>query len=66
MSHKRAAYGSRITLTSPDPSAIATHKRTKRDTAKSDTHEVTFIPQNDETADTEDEVTNERKITDEL
>lgn len=61
MSHKRPAYGSRITLTSPDPSAVDTHKRTKRDTAESDTHEVTFIPYRDG-----DDVTSERKITDEL
>lgn len=59
----RAAYGSRITLTSPDPSAIATHKRSKRDTAQSDTSEVNFIPH--EETDTED-ATKERKISDEL
>lgn len=62
---KRPAYGSRITLTSPDPSAVSTHKRTKRDTAASDTHEVTFTPYNDAT-DSEDDVAKERKIADEL
>lgn len=56
----RAAYGSRITLTSPDPSAVATHKRSKRDTVQSDTNEVTFVPHD------ADDVTNERKISDEL
>lgn len=61
----RAAYGSRITLTSPDPSAIATHKRSKRDTVQSDTSEVTFVPHEDAEADA-DEVTKERKISDEL
>lgn len=64
--HKRLAYGSRITLTSPDPSAVSTHKRSKRDTVESDTHEVTFIPQDDAASDGENEVTNERKISDEL
>jgi hypothetical protein len=43
----RPVTGSRITLTSPDPSAVATHKRSKRDIAESDTHEVTFIPHDD-------------------
>lgn len=64
--NKRIAYGSRITLTSPDPSAISTHKRTVRDTAQSDTQEVTFIPQDDAAAFGEEEVTKERKISDEL
>lgn len=64
MSHKRPVYGSRIKLTSPDPSAIDTHKRTKRNTAESDTHEVTFLPHI--AADSQDDVTSERKITDEL
>lgn len=59
----RLAYGSRITLTSPDPSAVSIHKRTKRDTAQSDTHEVTFTPHDDAT---DDEVAKERKISDEL
>lgn len=61
--HQRPAYGSRITLTSPDPSAISTLKRTKRDTAESDTHEVTFTPHNDAT---EKDAAKERKIVDEL
>lgn len=65
ITHKRPAYGSRITLTSPDPSAISQHKRTKRDTVESDTHEVTFIPYDDELS-ADDEVTRERKIADEL
>ncbi|KAL7039439.1 hypothetical protein ACKWTF_009910 [Chironomus riparius] len=43
----RPVSSSRITLTSPDPSAIAVHKRSKRDTAQSETHEVTFIPHDD-------------------
>lgn len=62
----RPAYGSRITLTSPDPSAVSTHKRSKRDTVQSDTHEVTYIPIDEGTSNTEDEVTKERKISDEL
>lgn len=66
VTHKRSAYGSRITLTSPDPSAVSPHKRAKRDTVESDTHEVTFIPYDDESSGTADEVTRERKIADEL
>lgn len=72
--NSRIAYGSRITLTSPDPSAISPHKRSKRDTAKSDTHEVTFIPSDDDTDESligdviYGEVVNEerKKIDDEL
>lgn len=63
---QRPAYGSRITLTSPDPSAISTQKRTKRDTAQSDTNEVTFIPHNSTKGTIEDVTSEERKITDEL
>jgi hypothetical protein len=63
--NSRIAYGSRITLTSPDPSAISPNKRNKRDTAHSDTSEVIFIPSDD---DDEGEIVNERKkiIDDEL
>lgn len=43
----RPVTRSKITLTSPDPSAIATNKRSKRDTVESYTHEVTFIPFDD-------------------
>jgi hypothetical protein len=75
--NSRIAYGSRITLTSPDPSAVSPHKRSKRDTATSDTHEVTFTP-SDDVADDHDaslvgnvvygEVVNEerKKLDDEL
>jgi hypothetical protein len=73
----RIAYGSRITLTSPDPSAVSPHKRSKRDTATSDTHEVTFTPSDDDVADDDEplagnviygEVVNEerKKLDDEL
>lgn len=53
--NSRIAYGSRITLTSPDPSAVSTHKRSKRDTATSDTHEVTFTPSDDDDVADDDE-----------
>lgn len=64
--NSRKAFGSRITLTSPDPSAIQENKRNKRDTVESDTSEVTFIPSDD--GDNQGEVVNERKkiIIDEL
>lgn len=63
---KRLAYGSRITLTSPDPSAVSSQKRNKRDTAQSNTHEVTFTPNDDAASEGEDEVKKESKISDEL
>ena len=69
----RPVSSSRITLTSPDPSAIAVHKRSKRDTAQSDTHEVTFIPHDDtvpysgeDVQSDHSEANKERKIVDEL
>ncbi|KAG5679540.1 hypothetical protein PVAND_009100 [Polypedilum vanderplanki] len=69
----KTVFGSRITLTSPDPSAVSHHKRSKRDTVKSDTHEVTFIPyleEDDSESDYEEVIigssSNERKIVDEL
>lgn len=77
----RPVTGSRITLTSPDPSAVATHKRLKRDTVESETHEVTFIPHDDTVqsddneldhydnkrdADVDSGIDKERKIVDEL
>lgn len=68
----RPVTGSRITLTSPDPSAVSIHKRSKRDIAESDTHEVTFTPHNDTNDDDtihssgDYESTKERKIVDEL
>jgi hypothetical protein len=61
----RQAHGSRITLTSPDPSAVSTHKRTKRDTAESDTPVVTFVPFDDDDT-SEGDAKTERKIADEL
>lgn len=39
---RRAAVGSRITLTSPDPGA--THSQSPGDTVHSDTEEVAFVP----------------------
>lgn len=72
---------SRITLTSPDPSAVSTHKRSKRDSFESETHEVTFIPLDDtiqsevddneldikdESAHKTNDDNKERKIVDEL
>jgi hypothetical protein len=69
----RPVSSSRITLTSPDPSAIAVHKRSKRDTAQSETHEVTFIPHDDtvpysgdDVESGQNEANKERKIVDEL
>lgn len=59
---------SRITLTSPDPSAVSTHKRSKRDSFESNTHEVTFIPHDDDTiqSDVDDnELHDDRDIKDE-
>jgi len=61
----RPAFGSRITLTSPDPSAVSIHKRTKRDTVQSDTHEVSFIPHDDDN-DNDDAVDQSERKKDEL
>ncbi|CAO1409719.1 unnamed protein product [Diamesa tonsa] len=63
----KTAFGSRITLTSPDPSYVpetANKIRHKRDTATSDTYTVTFTPNSTILHMAED--LKERKIADEL